>query len=960
MKTIDQNLLSYAIKKTFSASLMTSLLITTICKPSYAQSVKQTNPTVSTGTHLKSVPLINHRPVTIIERQQLLSTGITDVGDLLQRLPYFNGSPSNTRINNGGDGSVFVDLRGIGNDRTLILVDGHRTVDGGDFQTIPSVMIERVEILKEGASAIYGADAVAGVINIITRSDFTGTEIEFSTSDSFETNHVDTTRGSLIFGTGNDSSHVVIGIQHEDQSGAQQSDTPYEFLQNSFIILDPDAYRAAGFNINADYMNTIGSSRIPCGNFNLASGGPSLTIIGNDPSTGDCGTPGALLTPADFREYNGGFFDENNDSYNYAPVNYIQTPFEKSNIFFNGHKNINAIKLFTNIRYNHRKSEQLSAPVAYDTNFDPAYPLDNGNNGIPASNVFNPFGENVARARRRMTEMDRRFTQDIQQYQALIGARGRIYDTTWNWEASYNYGYRENKTKNFNQFINSRLLNALGPSFFDANGVATCGTPDNVVANCVPLNLFGGTGTVTPEMIDYISTTLTNVTKTQLSVFNLNLAGVLFDSPAGSIDAAFGAEYRELDSDFISNQPIRNVGPMLEKPMPPPNNYNVTSLYTEWNAPLLDNQSYGKLHLNIGARYDDYSTGRSNTTLQGSLNYQPSDSLVIRATYHEVFHEPSIDLLFSERFNSFPQALDPCESGSFELLTPEQQNICLAQGVPPGGLLQADAQLRLITEGNPDLSSETGVTKSLGLRWSPEYIKGLSTSLNWWHLDLKDGFNKLSLMENIFNCLNSSSADSAACQRVSRRADGSIIYVLGGPINVSTTHIEGIDFDFNYTFNHDFGQFEINLQYSKTLDHTTRDFARAPEQSLEGRFTNNATYVDDKAQFSATWHHEAWSIFYALNYIGNINADLQNFNQFDLINNGGNFNTITQSIGSQIYNDLAISYEFDFQETDLTFGINNIFDKDPVFIASAGNGGTQPATYRSFGRTWFLRWRMTF
>ncbi len=527
-------------------------------------------------------------------------------------------------------------------------------------------------------------------------------------------------------------------------------------------------------------------------------------------------------------------------------------------------------------------------------------------------------------------------------------------------EASYNYVHRKNQAKTFNRFINSRLFSALGPSFFDTNGVATCGTPDNVIANCVPLNLFGGTGTITPEMTDYISSTMTDVTTTQLSVFNANASGVLFDLPAGSVHSAFGVEYRELDSEFIADQSIARIGYPLGKPVPPPNNYNVKSLYAEFNAPLLENKSYGKLDLNVGVHYGDYSTGESNTTLQGSFNYQPLDSINIRATYNEVFHEPSIDLLFAKPINTFPIAIDPCEAGSFNLLTVEQQSICLTQGVPQGGLLQADAQLRQITGGNPDLSPEVGVTKSLGVTWSPESIRGLSSSINWWQLDLKDGFNKLSLRENIFNCLDSGSAISTACQRVSRREDGSIISVLGGPINVSNTEVEGIDFDLNYTFSSDLGQFDLNLQYSKTLDNDTQDFASAPEQSLEGRFTNNTTYLDDKAQLSANWNYGVWGVTYVLNYIGNIHADLQNFNEFSLISNGGDFNTITQSIGSQAYNDLAVSYKFGIHKTNLTFGINNIFDKAPAFIESASNGGTQPATYRSFGRTWFLRWSTSF
>ncbi len=956
---IKRNPIARAIKQALYSSLAATLALSGAAIAQDNTDTEELDSITVTGSNIRGVDLEGALPVTVIGRDQLLATGITDVGDLLQRLPSFSGSPLGTRTNNGGNGSVRVDLRGIGTGRTLVLIDGRRTVDGGDFQSIPSAMIERVEILKEGASAIYGADAVAGVVNIITRKDFTGAEVEFSINDSFDTDNMQTKQGSLVFGNAGEDGGFVFGLQYEDQGGAFQRDTPYDFMQDSYFILDPDAYREGGFDLNAAYLNGFGSGTIPCGSFTLASGGPALTIDGNDPSSGDCGTPGALLTPDDFRPFNGGFFDPNNDSYNYAPVNYIQTPFQKTNIFFNGHKEVNGVEIFTNFRYNHRISEQVLAPIPYTSNNNPAAPLAGGGNGISADNVFNPFGEDIVNFARRMTETDRRFTQDIQQYQAVIGARGSILDTGWSWEASYNFGFRENVSKNFGQFIGSRLANALGPSFFNSDGVATCGTPGNAIDGCVPLNLFGGPGTVTPEMVDYISATLINVTQQQLDVFNANVSGVLFDLPAGPVGSAFGVTYRDQGLNF-SPDSSRVVGNATGGQIQPTNGtYDVTSFYSEFNVPLLDNDSLGQMEFNLGARYDDYSTVGANTTVQGGLVYRPTDTLLIRATFAEVFREPSIGLLFAGQFINNPTAQDSCNTSNFGDLPPEQQAICIATGVPNGGAPQINTQLQQLRGGNPNLGPEEGETITVGMAWSPEFLDGFTATLDWWQVDLDEGFTVLTIPQTINLCLTSGDANSAACDLINRRPDGSVDTVVGSTINAANVKVEGIDLGLTYAFSSDYGQFNLGFQATKLLENSTQPFAGADRNSFEGRYVAQA-FNDVRARFTALWNYGDWSVNYALDHYSALDADLTFFGPANLVENGGNFETITQSVGSQTYSDLTVSYAVPWQESTITVGVNNLFDKAPPYIESAFNASTEPATYRAFGRTWFVRWKTRF
>jgi outer membrane receptor protein involved in Fe transport len=953
--------LNRAIKNILYGSLFTSLLLV----PSVNAETKKPE-----GALIHATVDKQGFPVIIIERGELLASGITDVGQLLQRLPYFNGSPKGTNTNIRGNGSVNVDLRGMGTAQTLVLIDGHRSIDGGDFQSIPAAMIQRVEISKQGSSR-YGAGAVAGVVNIITRSDFNGAEIEFSTHDSFSSKNNEVKQGSLIFGNAIEQGGFTFGIQYEDQRATLQSDTPYAFLQDTFIILDPDSYN--GFDANASSINRLGSTRIPCGVFNLASGGPSLTINGPNPGSGDCGTPGRLLSPTDFRPFNSDFFDPNNDTYNFAAINAIQTPFEKTNVFFNGHRDLAGVEIFTGFRYNHRTSSQQLAPLPYDSSFDPAAPLAGGGNGIASDNIYNPFGEDITRVRRRMSEIGRGTSQDIQQYQASLGIKGNFGASDWQWQASYNFGYRVNINENRGHFFGSRLALALGPSFFDSNGVATCGTPAAPITSCVPLNLFGGPGTVTTEMLNYISGSFTDTSRSQLDVFNASITGALFELPAGTVNSELAVEYRDQslalapDSATLVDNSSLNTDPAIS------GSYDVSSVVGTVNIPLINSENRGKLTLDLAARYDDYSTSGANNTFQGALVYQTHDNLRIRASFSEVFSEPSIRQLFQPQEVFFPTFADPCAMTRFQNLTPQQQAMCVALGAPPGGAFEFDTQVRVLIGGNPQLKPTTGHSKSLGLNWSPSAIPKLNIDIDWWKISMGSGITTLSFSETILSCLNSGDVNSSQCDRVQRRGSGFPFIIFGAQstaINTANLTTEGIDLVVQQSYDSLYGRFELALQYSRLLKNNRQNFNDADISSLDGRFTRasrqlgfndvNEAFIKNKALLSINWLYGDWSIGYHLQYYSGLDADLQFFDARNLVENGGTRNKITQDIAAQSYSDIALSYALPWQQTKLTVGINNLFDRDPPFIENANNVGTEADTYRAFGRSWFIKWNSRF
>jgi outer membrane receptor for ferrienterochelin and colicin len=226
----------------------------------YAQEDAVLEEMTVTGSRIKRADLDSPNPVTVLSRDEIKITGLTDVGDFIQSMPSMSGSPIGTTTNNGGNGSVQIDLRGLGVDRTLTLVNGRRVVDRGDYQNIPAAMIERVEILKNGASAVYGADAVAGVVNIITRQDYEGVEIEVQTSDFFDMDSGSQETVSLVTGKNFDGGHIVVGAEYVTQEEAFQADTPWAFMQNSYFIYPLDAAGCESSPQNGCYP--VGSSRI--------------------------------------------------------------------------------------------------------------------------------------------------------------------------------------------------------------------------------------------------------------------------------------------------------------------------------------------------------------------------------------------------------------------------------------------------------------------------------------------------------------------------------------------------------------------------------------------------------------------------------------------------------------------------------------------------------------------------
>jgi len=921
--------------------------------------------TVVTGSRIKRADIDSASPVTILDRDAITATGLTDVGNLIQRMPAMSGSPIGTSTNNGGNGSVQIDLRGMGVNRTLTLVNGKRTVDGGDYQTIPADMIDRVEVLKDGGSATYGADAVAGVVNIITRRDFQGLEVNFQRADWFDSKGAQDTVG-LLAGTEFAGGNVVFGAEFVKQEEAYQSDVPWDFMQNSYYIYP----EGCEHQVAAPYDGTpqggcypLGSSRIPESRLPFFSQG---TFLIGTPATSPYQV--GLMIPHDGR------------TYNYAPVNYLQTPYERTNIFAEAHFDISQhVRFNAEIRGNFRTSSQELAPLPF-TGGDPMY---NGfYNGVAftgisqdnyylrkavdaynAANGTNLIYEPVVNPRRRMIETNRRFQQTITQYQWTAGLEGDFKGNDWN--VYINEGHRSRQNRDLGQFSGDRLQKALGPSAdLNGDGVPECyqdiNDPSTLIAGCVPLNMFGGGAvdpvtskptltTLTQDMVDYVSLNTIDSYEFRQRQAGASLTGKYFDLPGGKMGWAIGWDYVRNeytytpDSAKLIGAVTGNVGAGTE------GHLSNNSLYAEVLAPFYDNGEQSIIFKG-GYRYDDYNKFSGHSTYQLGLEVNVVKELKLRGTYGTVFRAPTISELFGGLVDSFPTYTDPCIPAAGETLPAG----CAQVGI------QTDSQLHSRVGGNPNLSPETGDTLTAGIVWTPHWgDHSLTATVDYWQIKLDDAISSLGAQFILDDCyINQNQSSCALIHRAPDYSFDGSAFIQDGALNVAKQGGKGYDVEVRYNFNSSYGQWQAAVLWAHLLERTKTPFPGADEEDLSGRSTDptaqdGGTYPADKVNYSLKWMWNDFSIGYLGEFISSVQADT-------FCNCGaGNQpdGTYKQHIDSFLYHDVVANYTFKAMgfKTTLSGGITNITGEAPPYIEVGFNATTDPSVYRLYGRGYYLR-----
>ena len=910
---------------------------------------------VVTGSRIAHSPIDGPQPIAVVTREDIDDSGLLSVGDIIQRLPM-QGSGINRTYNNGGDGSVRVELRGLGSARTLVLVNGRRWVASGegannsiDLNTIPLAAIERIEVLKDGASAIYGSDAIAGVVNVILRENYDGLEFSYQNGAFFESGGGAEETFNVIGGGATDRAAFTIGA----------SLTRVDALSNA------DRAQTAARPANG------GSAGTPQGRF--AYRGVVGSLSNFTLNEGQAGTD-----PSHFREW-----ISPDDRFNYNPDNYILTPSERRNIFFNGSYDVHdRVSFVFDALYQNRLSDQLLAPTPLFWGFSP-------DEGIDATNIYNPFGVTFCGFSgtnnlgtpcseldepsaagwfgRRMVEAGgRNFVQDIETFRAGFGLEGTLGET-WDWEVYWSWA--QNKA----QVLTEGLLNtdavrkALGPA-------------SGCTGACVPLNVFGGQGTdasylgeglwsgsgsITPEMLNYISFTAQDAGGNDMKNFAGQITGAPFELPAGPVGLAFGFETRA-ESGFTQPDALIVTGATSgNASQPTDGEYDVSEFFAEVNLPLVADAPLARiLEVNLAVRSSDYSTYGSTTTGKYNLMWRPHDDLLLRVTGSDGFRAPSVPELFFGQSDSYPTLQDPCDVNSANFTgnaaTGTQTNAqCIADGVTDG-FTQPNDQIRITVGGNPLLQPEESDNFSYGLVYQPGWLEGLQVELDRFDIQIDGTISSIGAQNILEQCY---SATPQYCEHVDRVAGGFVDDLRNLATNVGALQVEGWDIAMSLSdVDTNWGVWDFGWDMTKYDDWVSTDaigtrFFNAGYVFGSGRDNN----VDLRSTAFASWSHNAWTARWSLQYIAEGNGVA---NSAPSISADGTYDAGDEIrvLDATLYNDVIGSYALQMGDLDFTFslGVSNLFDQDPPFFPESFANDFDP-DYRAWSsRFWYGRVQVRF
>jgi iron complex outermembrane receptor protein len=908
------------------------------------QDAEQLETITVVGSRIKRTDIETSQPVFVLERQDLQRTGLTSVGDILQDLST-NGATLNTTFNNGGNGETRVDLRNLGSNRTLVLVNGRRWVsslDGAvDLNTIPISVIERVEVLKDGASAIYGSDAIAGVINITTRDNYDGAEASAYVGENEEGD------GQIQFydftvGSSTDRASAVLNVSYAKQESILAGDRAISAVPLT--------------NFGGNNVFTGASSTTPFGRFGVTGRPGTFTLIPGRPGTAS----------GDFKP-----FDLVTDGFNFAPDNYLQTPQERTAVYAQARYNItDNIRFTTSAVINERKSEQLLAamPLTFGTiNVGlAAFP-------IPATNVYNPFGADIFRAQYRNTRQLRSFNQDVDTFYFSGGFDGAfdLFERSLSWDVNYIYSDNEARDITFGLFDLNRLRQGLGPSFRDANGVARCGTPTAVIAGCVPINIFTGPNAMTQEMIDYASFTAQDTAYKKLYSYTANLTGDLFELPAGPLGFAAGYEYRREDGFDQPDALIASGASTGNIRQPTSGGFALNEFYTEFNIPILKDLAFAEtLEVAIAARYSDYSNFGDTTNPKFGFRWKPFADLLVRGNYADGFRAPSVSELFLGNSDSFPTVTDPCSASSRptgNVLSNCRNGIGGIRGTP-AGYQQTNSQIRITIGGNANLLPEEARSKTLGLVYSPSFVEGLDLYLDWYNIEITNSIGARSGGFILNDCYVNGNLD--ACALISRNALGDVDDLFAGNQNLpGGTEVEGYDFTVDYRFDTDFGKFRVNWDSAYVSYYG--DIGQPDGGNVVGVYFDREPLWRIRSNIATNWQLGDWGATLTARYVTALDEDCSvvvdtafGIGQPELANLCSNPDGSPQNPFGE--NQIGDTWYFDLQGTwdapwngRVTAGVRNLFDENPPIAYSTFANSFDPQ-YEVPGRFWYMQYSQKF
>jgi len=941
---------------------------------------------IVTGSRIANANLMSPSPVTTVGAEQIQARGTVRVEDMLNTLPQVSPSEGSGRANEAA-GTANVDLRGLGAERTLVLVDGRRMPYGSpisapaDLNQIPSMLVERVEVLTGGASAVYGADAVAGVVNFIMKDDFEGVMIDtqvgaFQTGNSNDmlertlNNANQPVPGSTMDGESVDV-NLVFGMNGDNGRG---NITGYFNWKKQNEVLQGERISSACALGYSDGM--------------FSCGGSGTTFPGQFTSLGGGAAPFSFTLADDggIRDY-----DPSTDTYNYAPLNHFIRPNERYSFGAMGHYDVSdKMELYGSFAFT---NDVTTAQIAPSGNFLQTDTINCDNPLLSAEqlqticldNGVDPNAADLADrnatlyiGRRNVEGGGRRNEIEHTSYRVVGGFRGDL-DDVWSYDVFGQYAKVSYSDSAENFFNLDKLRNALEVRIDPDTGEAACQVAiDGTDPSCAPYNVFE-LGGVTQDALDYIQSPGFREGEVTQEMFSAVLTGDMtrygIKTPWADtgLQAVFGAEYRE---EYLSqkNDALTREGKLGTARPDVEGGVNVYEFFTEVQLPLVENRpGIDELAINGAYRYSDYyeTTGTQSTYALG-LTYAPVPEYRFRAQFQRATRSPNPLELYSPQ-SPFEFTLpananglyDPCAGAN-----PARSEIeCARTGVTAaqyGNIADNPAaQFRNISGGNPNLDVEKSNTYTFGVVAAPSFVPGLNLSIDYFNIEVEDFIGSVPEEESLNQCLTT--GDEFFCGLINRGANGTLwagddAYVIATKLNTGSLKTSGIDVSASYNF--DVGTYgSVRVDYLATFLDT---LDKEPLPGLDviecaGYFAStNSSCGTSKPKYRhnlpVSWM-TPWGDL-------TVRATWRHIGSVDLV--GSNVDNVNTVLEARDYLDLSMKATVR-EGVALRFGVNNVFDRNPPVstnVGSAGgsfgNGNTFPQVYDALGRYMFAGVNVTF
>lgn len=891
-----------------------------------------------TGSRIRQVDRETAQPVQVMTQEQIQKTGLVTVGDILTQLssagtPEFSrGGSLTSNIENGGQ---YITLRNLGSNRLLVLVDGKRwtqTVNGyTDLSTVPSAMIERVEVLKDGASSIYGSDAIAGVVNIILKKKLDGAQLSLYTGAN-QKGDGRSKDFSLSYGASNDKGRLMVGLSHTEQGvvwPAERDITRYP----------------RGIN-----HPTAGWGMGPYGDISPVD--PVTGGQNNDPATGGWervlnhggGVRSDPRFPSSYHDKTGSI----DDKYNTAKDMMFQMPNKLDTLFTKGTVDLPYdMQLTTTAMYSQRKSSTQIAGQPLTSDTQPGYKV-----YIDKNSYYNGFGQDLYFLRRtaevpRVTDnQNRTFHVD-----STLSGNFTMRGLAWNWDVGYNHSAQDGYIYSTGNLNLLNLKKALGPSFMNAQGVVQCGTLSAPIPlqECTPWDLISGPPAFSPQVRNYVMSTGQATYGSTINSATANLSGEVYQLPAGALGVAAGLERREVRGDDQPGQFEQSGYSSNLAGNPTHGRYTVKEAYLELNIPVLKNAPLAKLlSFDLATRHSDYSNFGSTNNSKASFMWKPVRDLLARGTYAQGFRAPAVGDTFGGGAQSFDDIMDPCDSKFGQRGTAGVDARCTAAGARPG-FRQVDQTGTPVTStdgtqgivafisglGNSSLQPERAKTTTFGIVYSPSFLPGLSGSLDWYDIKISNLITGVSANQTANYCYVQ--GIQSYCDAIKRDpVSGQINSLSHGNVNAGGLETAGLDLSLNYRFPATrYGQFGLRSDstfVSKLRTQATNDAEwvnQVGEYDAGGvlayyRIKSNLTLDWTLGKWSASWTARYFSPLRDQCYSHDVSAPIECTNPTGQANWGTGYN----QMGAMVYNDLSVAYKTPWKG-QIMVGANNVFDKQP-------------------------------